>query len=229
LRRRLARIDAPAALASLHRDAFEGYASLFGVPDGAGDVMAPGAFAKSLRGGIERIRMLYQHFAHEPLGVWENIREDSRGLHVRGRLTTDIERGRDVLALLRDGALNGLSIGFKTQRARRNPTTGARVLIEVELWEISVVTFPLLEGSAVTAIGAKSDELAQTIRKATAVMHTLPLRKGRNLRAHGASEFRGGVSLPGMTPPRNILCGAADVSTLPQGEGRWRVRSRAPK
>jgi hypothetical protein len=128
--------------------------------------MAPGAFVRSLRArGVDRIRMLYQHSAHEPIGVWEEIREDARGLYVRGRLTTGIERGRDVLALLKDGALNGLSIGFKTQRARRDPATGARVLLDVELWEISVVTFPLLEGSAVTAIGAKSDA-AEIIRKA---------------------------------------------------------------
>ena len=166
LRRRLAHFDAPASFAQLRTNEFEGYASLFGVADGAGDVMAPGAFARSLRGGIERIRMLYQHFAHEPIGVWEEIREDARGLYVRGRLTTDIERGRDVLALLKDGALNGLSIGFKTQRARRDPATGLRTLMDVELWEISIVTFPLLEGSAVTVIGAKATTPAEVIRSA---------------------------------------------------------------
>src|SRR4051812_1776474 len=91
LRRRLAHIDAPATFAQLRSNEFAGYASLFGVADGAGDVMAPGAFAKSLRmRGTERIRMLYQHFAHEPIGVWEEIREDARGLYVRGRFTTDI-------------------------------------------------------------------------------------------------------------------------------------------
>jgi len=156
-RRRLARLEAPAVLATLNRNEFQGYASLFGVADGAGDVVAPGAFEKSLRArGLSRIRMLYQHFAHEPIGVWEEIREDSRGLYVRGRLVSDIERGRDVAALLGEGALNGLSIGFRTQRARRDPATGLRVLLEVELWEVSVVTFPLLHGSQVTAIGAKS-------------------------------------------------------------------------
>ncbi|HSC19439.1 MAG TPA: HK97 family phage prohead protease [Rhizomicrobium sp.] len=169
LRRRLAHIDAPAAFAQLKHNEFAGYASLFGVADGAGDVMAPGAFAKSLRSGIDRIRMLYQHFAHEPIGVWEQIKEDARGLYVRGRLTTDIERGRDVLALLKDGALNGLSIGFKTKTARRDPATAARVLTDVELWEISIVTFPLLQGSAVTAIGGKS-ATAEIIRKASAAM-----------------------------------------------------------
>jgi HK97 family phage prohead protease len=173
LRRRMARIDAPASLASLGHNEFEGYASLFGVPDGAGDVVTPGAFAKSLaRRGIERIRMLYQHFAHEPIGVWEEIREDARGLYVRGRLVIDTERGRDVRALLAEGALNGLSIGFRTQRARRDAASGLRLLLDVELWEVSVVTFPLLEGSNVTAIGAKSAELAKAIRAAASRMET---------------------------------------------------------
>jgi HK97 family phage prohead protease len=183
-RRRLARLEAPAVLATLNRNEFQGYASLFGVADGAGDVVAPGAFEKSLRArGLSRIRMLYQHFAHEPIGVWEEIREDSRGLYVRGRLVGDIERGRDVAALLGEGALDGLSIGFRTQRARRDPATGLRVLLEVELWEVSVVTFPLLNGSQVTAIGAKS-ELAAIIRGAASSMrteqglHAEPRRRG---------------------------------------------------
>jgi HK97 family phage prohead protease len=166
-RRRLAHVSAPARLTSLNRDEFEGYASLFGVPDGAGDVVAPGAFAASLRKqGLSSVRMLYQHFSHEPIGVWEVMREDRRGLYVKGRLVTDIERGRDVAALLREGALNGLSIGFRTRRARRDPATGLRTLLDIELWEVSVVTFPLLQGSQVTAIGTKS-ALATQIRQAS--------------------------------------------------------------
>jgi HK97 family phage prohead protease len=71
-RRRLVHLDAPARLTALGRDEFEGYASLFGVPDSAGDVVAPGAFTQSLRTrGVRRVRLLYQHFAHEPIGVWE--------------------------------------------------------------------------------------------------------------------------------------------------------------
>jgi HK97 family phage prohead protease len=171
-RRRLAHVSAPALLTSLGHDEFEGYASLFGVPDGAGDVVAPGAFAISLkRGGLSRVRMLYQHFAHEPIGIWEEMREDSRGLYVKGRLVTDIERGRDVAALLREGALNGLSIGFRTRRARRDAVTGLRTLLDIELWEVSVVTFPLLQGSHVTAIGTKS-HAASRIREAAALLRT---------------------------------------------------------
>jgi hypothetical protein len=166
-RRRLARASAPAQLVNLGRDAFEGYASLFGKPDGAGDVVAPGAFAASLRKRPpEQVRMLYQHFAHEPLGVWETIREDGKGLYVRGRLTLEVPRVRDVRELIADGALDGLSIGFRTVRAKRDTKTGTRELLEVELWEISVVTFPLLRGSGVTAIGEKSDA-AKSIENAT--------------------------------------------------------------
>jgi HK97 family phage prohead protease len=168
-RRRLARLDAPARLADLADDEFEGYASLFGVPDGAGDVVARGAFAASLRKRPpERVRMLYQHFAHEPLGVWETIREDARGLYVKGRLVLDVVRAREVRSLIRDGALNGLSIGFRTVRATRG--AGHRVLNEIELWEISVVTFPLLAGSKVTAIGAKGGEIVRTLRQASAAL-----------------------------------------------------------
>lgn len=167
-RRRLAHLSAPAQLQSLKADQFEGYASLFSIPDGAGDIVSPGAFQNSIRKrGLGRIRMLYQHLAHEPIGVWEEMREDDQGLYVRGRLITDTQRGRDVAALLREGALNGLSIGFRTLRARRDGARGLRKLLDVELWEVSVVTFPLLTGSQVTAIGKKSDSLVHLLRRAS--------------------------------------------------------------
>ena len=171
-RKRLAQITAPARIAALSDDEFEGYASLFGVADSAGDVVQTGAFAQSLRArGPAKVRMLYQHFAHEPIGVWQVIREDARGLYVRGRLVTDTQRGRECLALLGEGALNGLSIGFRTVRARRDAKTGLRALLEIELWEISVVTFPLLTGSQVTAVGAGADA-ADEIRRATAALRS---------------------------------------------------------
>src|SRR5215813_2255569 len=104
VRPRLARTDTPALLEALGRDEFEGYASLFHVADGAGDIVAPGAFTRSLRKRPpSRVRMLYQHFAHEPIGVWDQIKEDSRGLYVRGRLV-DVPRANEVAELLREGA-----------------------------------------------------------------------------------------------------------------------------
>jgi uncharacterized protein len=151
-RRPLSRRAAPARLATLGPDEFEGYASLFGVPDGAGDIVQRGAFAASLRRRPpSEVRMLYQHLTADPLGVWEEIKEDSRGLYVRGRLVLGVQRAREVRSLFAEGALDGLSIGFRTVRARR--AGAGRLLSEIELWEISVVTFPLLAGSAVTAVG----------------------------------------------------------------------------
>ncbi len=202
VRRRLAHAAARARLTALAADEFEGYASLFGIADGAGDVVAPGAFARSLRARPPaRVRLLYQHFAHEPIGVWEEIREDSRGLFVRGRLTTDVQRGREVMALLRDGALGGLSIGFRTRRARRDPVTGHRILLELELWEISVVTFPLLANSHVTAIGGKAERLADTLHRATAQLRapsTTPVIPGEP--SHRRCEGEGRGSAAGLRP-----------------------------
>ena len=123
---------------------FSGYASLFGVADLAGDMVMPGAFRASIAARQPSgIRMLYQHDPSEPIGVWLDLREDQRGLLVRGRLTLDVARGREVASLMRAGALDGLSIGFRTVRARADRQAGIRRLTEIDLWEISVVTFPM--------------------------------------------------------------------------------------
>jgi HK97 family phage prohead protease len=131
----------------------EGYASLFGEIDQARDMVARGAFATTLRTrGLRRIPMLFQHDPAEPIGIWLELREDLRGLYARGKLIPDVARGREVLALVRAGAIDGLSIGFKTVKGRVDPRTRIRKLEAVELWEISIVTFPLLAGARVRAI-----------------------------------------------------------------------------
>jgi HK97 family phage prohead protease len=97
--------------------------------------------------------MLWQHDAGEPIGVWETVEEDSAGLHVSGRLLQEVRRGAEAAALLRAGAIDGLSIGYQTRKATRLPG-GRRRLIEVDLWEVSLVTFPMLpEARAATAGG----------------------------------------------------------------------------
>jgi HK97 family phage prohead protease len=132
--------------------AFEGYASLFHREDLGRDVVLPGAFRASLRArGTSGIKMLFQHDPAEPIGVWDEIREDGKGLYVRGRLATGVRKARDVLQLMRQGALDGLSIGFKAIRGQRDPKNGVRRLIEVDLWEISIVTFPMLADARVEA------------------------------------------------------------------------------
>jgi HK97 family phage prohead protease len=119
----------------------EGYASLWGVADLNGDVVAEGAFGRSLaRAGPGEIRMLFQHDGRAPVGVWDEVAEDGKGLFVRGRIESWSAEARFAAALARAGALDGLSIGFRTARARRDGRL--RVLSEVELWEVSLVTVP---------------------------------------------------------------------------------------
>lgn len=132
---------------------FEGYASLFNLPDLGRDLVEPGAFTRSLaRRGPSGIRLLWQHDPAEPIGQWLMVREDRRGLFVRGRLSLAVARAREVHALMREGAVDGLSIGFRTVTARTDRRGGYRRLIEIDLWEISVVTFPLLPQARVSAV-----------------------------------------------------------------------------
>jgi len=134
---------------------FSGYASLFDRVDLGRDVVARGAFAKSLKArGPAGIRMLFQHDPAEPIGVWTELREDARGLFVRGRLAKGVARAREVLSLMKSGALDGLSIGFRAVRARADGATGIRRIIEADLWEISVVTFPMLPEARIDQVKA---------------------------------------------------------------------------
>jgi len=136
--------------------AFEGYASLFRIADLGKDVVEPGAFRESLaRRGAAGVKLLWQHDPTEPIGRWLELREDSRGLYVRGRLSLAVARAREIHALMRDGAIDGLSIGFRSERARTEPRTGLRRLEKVDLWEISLVTFPMLPQARVSAVKAR--------------------------------------------------------------------------
>ncbi|HWQ86246.1 HK97 family phage prohead protease [Brevundimonas sp.] len=126
-----------------------GYASLWGVADLNGDVLAKGAFAASLRKtGARAVRMLHQHESRAVVGVWDEMAEDEQGLFVRGRIMDWSPDARFAGALSKAGALDGLSIGFRSNRARREGRL--RVLVEVELWEVSLVTFPMLPGARFT-------------------------------------------------------------------------------
>ena len=140
---------------------FEGYASLFGVPDLSRDVVMPGAFKHSLAvNGTGEVKLLWQHDPAQPVGLWTLLEEDKKGLRCEGQLNLDVQRGREIYALLRQGAVNGLSIGFKTVRSRKDAASGGRQLLAIELWEISVVTFPLLPEARVSAVKKRPDPLS---------------------------------------------------------------------
>jgi uncharacterized protein len=132
----------------------EGYASLWGVADLNRDVVARGAFAESLcKTGASGVRMLHQHESRAVVGVWDELIEDDRGLFARGRIMDWSAEGRFAQALARAGAMDGLSIGFRAARARRDGA--ARVLVETDLWEISLVTFPMLPGARFRAMDSE--------------------------------------------------------------------------
>ncbi|MFQ5783603.1 MAG: HK97 family phage prohead protease [Alphaproteobacteria bacterium] len=149
------RLERPFAVKALDdRGAFEGYASVFGIVDGFDDIVASGAFARSLarqRGG-RGVKLLWQHDAREPIGAFDEMTEDARGLYVRGRLLLDVRRAAEAYALLKAGAIDGLSIGYSAVEAQSDPATGLRRLIEVDLWEISLVTFQACAGARVSAV-----------------------------------------------------------------------------
>lgn len=150
----LVRRDAALAIGGLAGEGrFSGYASVFGRPDLGRDVIAPGAFATSLAArGAGGVRMLYQHDPAEVIGRWTLIREDHHGLYVEGQLTPGSARAAEVWAHLANRAIDGLSIGFRAVRTRREERGGHRLIIEADLWEISIVTFPMLPEARVGAL-----------------------------------------------------------------------------
>jgi HK97 family phage prohead protease len=153
-------ITRPAAIAP--DGSVEGYASLFGEIDQARDMVMPGAFAASLRKrGVRRVPMLFQHDPSEPVGVWLELHEDMHGLYARGRLIPEVVRARELLALLEAGTADGLSIGFRTVKGRLDPKTRIRKLEAIDLWEISIVTFPLLPEARLALASAASGQREQ--------------------------------------------------------------------
>jgi uncharacterized protein len=146
---------AEAALVVMDGTLVSGYASLFGKRDQGGDIVQKGAYGASLKAlaaGGRAVKMLWQHDPTQPIGVWDEVREDANGLWVKGRILTEVEKGREAAALLTAGAIDGLSIGYRTVKAERDGK-GQRLLQELELWEVSLVTFPMLPEARVSAKG----------------------------------------------------------------------------
>lgn len=149
----------------------EGYASRFGVTDQGGDVVARGAYAASLKSVAaegRKIKMLWQHDPSEVIGVWDVLREDETGLWVKGRLLEATRRGREAAALIGAGAIDGLSIGYRTIEAVKG-AGGARVLNRLELWEVSLVTFPMLPTARVAAKGGQGTGETGVLQEMAAV------------------------------------------------------------
>jgi HK97 family phage prohead protease len=140
---------------------FEGYASVFGVRDFFNEVVEPGAFVESLvrhkREGSKPL-MLWQHNPDEPLGVWEDLAEDAKGLWGRGRLLTGVRRADEALIMLKGGAIQGLSIGYREIDTEPAENGSARRLLKLDLLEVSIVSFPANRRARVEAVKSERME-----------------------------------------------------------------------
>jgi len=138
---------------------FSGYGSVFGVVDSYNEIVAAGAFIDSLADRKARNRpipVLWQHRTDAPIGVYETVCEDAKGLYVEGRLLTkDVALAREAHALMKAGAITGLSIGYWTRESSYDEKTGIRTLTKLDLEEVSIVTMPANDESRIDAVKLK--------------------------------------------------------------------------
>lgn len=143
-------LDFPLDVKDVGEDgAIEGFAATYGNVDFGGDVILPGAFTKALK-GLKSLPMLLFHDQRRPVGVWNKFEDTPRGLKMGGRISTATAEGEQAHLLAKDGALAGLSIGYRTLKERY--TEKARELIELGLHEVSLVSVPMNDKAVVTAV-----------------------------------------------------------------------------
>jgi hypothetical protein len=138
-----------------------GYGSIFGNKDGGGDIVMPGAYSKSLaehrRKGTS-VKMFWQHNPNEPIGKWTDLAEDGKGLYVEGKLNMGVQRAREAYSLLKDGDIEGLSIGYRVVTEEQDEKRGATLLKEVSLFEVSIVSMAMNERARVEGVKAAVDQ-----------------------------------------------------------------------
>lgn len=143
---------------------FEGYGSVFGNVDSYGEKVMPGAFVESLsrhkREG-SNVLMLWNHDSQQPIGVWEDLAEDAKGLWGKGRFLLDIQKAREVYTLAKNRAIGGLSIGYRETDTDQDGQV--RLLKKLELYEISPVTFPANRRARIENV--KSDNMEEFARR----------------------------------------------------------------
>jgi len=134
--------------------AIEGWASTFGNTDSDNDIILPGAFAASLK---ERMpKMCWQHDSRHIPGIWDEARESDQGLYVKGRIL-GTTLGNDAYTLLKAGAIDSMSIGYSPTEYEIDVKTGTRTISKIDLWEVSLVTFPANEQARITSVKNKPD------------------------------------------------------------------------
>jgi len=145
---------------------FSGYGSVFGVVDSYKEIVVPGAFTESL--AAKKPSLLWQHRSGEPIGVYTTVKEDAVGLHVDGKLALKTARGAEAYELLKMGAVTGLSIGYQVRDESYDRVSGINTLKKLDLWEVSLVTFPANDAARVT--GVKTVEEIESLKDAEAFL-----------------------------------------------------------
>lgn len=172
--------------------AIEGYGSVFDVVDNGGDIIAPGAFKQSLSLG-RKVKMLFQHDPSAVIGTWKSMEEDGRGLRVMGNILKTVRAGAEAYEYVKAGAIDGLSIGYRTVKSMdRN---GRRVIMQADLWEVSLVTFPMNEMARIDAVKA-ADMSRNEIERLLTLRAGLSRSVARKLLAdgyEGIKDMRGAV------------------------------------
>jgi HK97 family phage prohead protease len=168
---------------------FEGYASTMDL-DRGGDIVAMGAFDRSLaqhRAKGTKPKMLWNHDPDKVIGVWDEFRQDEKGLYVKGRCIKETALGRDTYELLKAGAIDSMSIGYRTIEAEFDREGDNRKLMEVELWEVSLVTFPMNENARVTGV-----KRVESIRDAERILRDggVPGEFAKLIARHGFDEAK---------------------------------------
>lgn len=132
----------------------QGYASLFDIEDTGSDIVMPGAFTKTLREGSPwgAVKMLYQHDRREPIGLWPDLKEDNLGLNATGQIDTELFQGQQSYIRVKNKLIDGLSIGYRVIRDEWDRVLEVRKLIEIQLLEISLVTFAMLPTARIDAV-----------------------------------------------------------------------------
>lgn len=145
---------------------FEGYGSIFGNLDSYGEIVEAGAFQKSLaRHAKEKSNplMLWNHNSDNPIGVWDDMAEDRKGLQCKGRFLLEVQSGREAYVRAKAGAVRGLSIGYREIKVE--PDGNNRKLLELDLYEVSVVTFPANRRAGITSVKSeRMEEFARRLR-----------------------------------------------------------------
>lgn len=125
-------------------DIFAGYACIFNQVDLGNDIILPSAFEKCLaQKQPNDISLLWQHDPNQPIGKWLELKADAKGLYVVGRLSVKTAQAHDVAIMIEDEVIDGLSIGFNTRNATQKSRDQTRLIHDLDLWEISIVTFPM--------------------------------------------------------------------------------------